>query len=155
MNFNIDESVYLGRGWTFPIRRDPSGRYALVTGDEDIRQAIRVILGTVPGERQMRPNFGCRIWELLFDPNTPATHALMAQYVREALAMWEPRIAVREVHVQSWQGSPGESVRNSALANGELVVVEISYEIKTTHDERSIVHPFYLSTEPGQLEEDR
>lgn len=122
---------FLGKGLAFPLSVTPRGELALVTGAEDIEQAITIILETMPGERVMRPSFGCRIWELVFAPNNAETHALAAYYVRQALAFWEPRIEVSEVVVR---------------AENEFGAMEISisYTIKSTHDPRAIIFPFYL-----------
>jgi hypothetical protein len=92
---------YLGTGWAFPFGFDSAtGGVATSTAEENIRQCISVILATKPGERQMLPRFGCRIHELLFAPNTRATAAMIAHHVREALAIWEPRIEVTHVDAQ-------------------------------------------------------
>jgi phage baseplate assembly protein W len=125
---------FLGQGLTFPLATNPRGELALVTGDEDIEQAIMLILETMPGERVMRPEFGCRVWELVFAPNNAETRAMAAYYVRQALAFWEPRIAV------------GEVVVTSANDSGALQV-SIKYTVKDTHDPRSIIYPFFLMGE--------
>jgi hypothetical protein len=85
----------------------------------------------------MRPEFGCRARELLFAPRNTATEKLLIQYVEQALARWEPRIEVRDVRVV-----------NDAAGDGAWLV-EILYQIKDTHDERSIVYPFYILDEEG------
>ena len=126
---------FIGQGIAFPFRANARGDVALSAGVVDIEQSIRVILSTVPGERVMRPTFGCRAWELVFDPNHAATHALMTEYVREALTMWEPRITVERV----------DSFRDPKRP--EVLIVEIRYAIKSTHDERSIVYPFFVDAE--------
>lgn len=122
---------YLGKGLAFPLSLTPRGEMALVTGAEDIEQAIQIILETMPGERVMRPGFGCRIWELVFAPNDAETHALAAYYVRQALMFWEPRIEVNDVRVRS-------------LNDAGVLELAIAYTIKSTHDTRAIVFPFYL-----------
>jgi hypothetical protein len=94
-------------------------------------------LETAPGERVMRPEFGCRIHELIFDPRNAATEGLMIYYVEQALGRWEPRIDVLEVDVLPVSGQDA------------TLLVEIKYRIKATHDERSIVYPFYLMGEEG------
>lgn len=121
---------FLGVGWAFPIGVE-QGRIAVARGDNDIEQAIRMILLTPKGQRVMRPEFGCQIHELLFAPNNSATSALAATYVEEALMMWEPRIQVRSVDVSV---DPDHE--------GRLLVI-LDYEIKQTHDKRSLVFPFY------------
>lgn len=128
-------NAYLGRGLAFPFQVNPRGEIALVDGTRDIEQSIRIILGTRPGERVMRPEFGCRAQELLFEPRDAATESLLQTYVMEALTRWEPRIEVTGVNVYVNEES------DSAL------FAEVLYYIKATHDERSIVHPFYVAGE--------
>ena len=94
-----DTPDIIGRGFTFPFRVDKTGSIALTTGADDIDSAMRVILCTAPGERVMRPEFGCKIWDLLFEPIDANTLGLMAEYVRLALSQWEPRAIVDDVTV--------------------------------------------------------
>ncbi len=135
MNENIRDREYIGQGLAFPLQVDPRGGIALATGTHDIEQAIRIILMTAPGERVMRPEFGCRIHELVFAPHDAATESLASYYVQIALERWEPRIELREVEVVTDPARDG------------VLLVEIKYLVKDTHDERSIVYPFYLSGE--------
>ena len=135
MNSNIRDREYIGQGLAFPLQIDPQGGIALAAGRRDIEQAIRIILGTAPGERRMRPEFGCRIHELVFAPRNAATERLVVYYVQEALERWEPRIELRDVEVAPTPGHDG------------ALLVEIRYQVKDTHDERSIVYPFYLAGE--------
>jgi uncharacterized protein len=130
-----DAKAFLGNGLNFPLRMNVKGEVMLVTGSEDIEQSIRIILGTRPGERVMRPTFGCRAYELLFEPRSAATVSLMQEYVSQALQMWEPRIEVLSVNVVADE------------ANDGALLVEISYYIKSTHDTRSIVYPFFIEPE--------
>ncbi len=129
------DKEFVGQGLAFPLQVNARGELALVTGSTDIEQAIGIILGTIPGERVMRPEFGCRAWELVFAPNNASTRSLLILYVRQALEFWEPRINLLRVEVRT---DPNEE---SAL------LVEIEYEIKATHDQRSIVYPFYIMGE--------
>lgn len=126
------EHDIVGRGWAFPPRIGPQGGLALTTGRNEVRQAIEIILRTAPGQRVMRPTFGCRLHELIFAPNNTHTAALARRHVEEALGMWEPRINVIGVEVR-----PDPD-------NAACLLIEIEYEIKATHDRRSLVHPFYL-----------
>lgn len=137
MDENIRNREFLGQGLAFPLQLDPRGGIALASGERDIEQAIRIILETAPGERVMRPEFGCRIHELIFAPHNATTEGLLIHYVRQALVRWEPRIEVQEVDIAS------DTYDRSAL------LVHIYYLIKDTHDERSIVYPFYLMGEEG------
>jgi uncharacterized protein len=94
-----DRRDRLGRGWAFPPGPDPSGAVALRAGSALVRQSILLILDTEPGERVMRPDFGCGLRRYLMEPNTPATRAAIAREVEAALGAWEPRIELREVEV--------------------------------------------------------
>jgi phage baseplate assembly protein W len=125
----------VGKGWAFPPRIDPQGGIALTTERSELDQAIGIILSTSPGQRVMRPNFGCRLHELVFAPNNSQTAAQARQYVEEALGMWEPRIRVISVNVRP---DPEDYAR---------LLIEVQYEVKVTHDQRSLVHPFYLIPE--------
>lgn len=122
----------VGRGWAFPPQLDDRDRMALSQDDADIRQAIYIILMTAPGERVMHPDFGCRIHELIFAPANDETAATAERYVNEALGRWEPRVRLERV-----------TATPSNAQNGQLDI-EIEYEIKSRHDRRSLVVPFYL-----------
>lgn len=136
MDSNIRNREFLGQGWAFPLQFSPRGQIALAQGERDIEQSIRIILETVPGERVMRPEFGCRAKELLFAPKNAATQALLIRYVEQALTRWEPRINVISVEVLNAPGPDG------------AWTAAINYQIKDTHDTRSIVYPFYIQEEP-------
>src|SRR5512143_3190024 len=123
--------TFLGNGLSFALRTNPRGEIALVSGTEDIEQAIRIIISTRPGERVMRPTFGCRAHELLFEPFSASTMSLLQESVLEALRMWEPRIEETSVNVITESNGVG------------ALMAEIEYYIKSTHDTRSIVYPFY------------
>ena len=121
---------FIGSGWSFPGAISPSGSVRLSSGAEDIDAAIRMILSTVPGERVMRPDFGCAIWNFIFDPLTAGTLGLIEQAVREAIARWEPRVRPDRVHAVADDG------------NG-TVLIEIGYQVRSTNDYRNLVFPFY------------
>lgn len=134
-NNEVREREFLGRGLAFPLQYDPRGGIALTSGEQDIVQAIRIILMTAPGERVMRPEFGCRIHELVFAPRDAATESLAVYYVKEALDRWEPRIELQDVRVFPTPEREG------------VLMVEVLYKIKDEHDQYSIVYPFYLAGE--------
>ena len=131
------ENPLIGRGWAFPVGVDGAGGIALASGTDEIDESIALILGTSLGERVMRPNFGCRIHELVFHPLNGATLGLAKKYVEEALGWWEPRIDVLEVRPQADE-------RDAQM--GKLLIW-ITYEVRATHDQRSLVYPFYLIRE--------
>jgi phage baseplate assembly protein W len=131
---------FLGNGWAFPITVDARGRISLARQERDIEEAMRIILLTPKGQRVMRPEFGCQIHELLFAANDATTAGLAAYYVEDALNMWEPRIQVLNVNARPDPTDPGR------------LLVDIDYEIKATHDRRSLVFPFYRI--PGEGEND-
>ena len=124
-------SDFLGVGWAFPVSVDARGRIALARQERDIEEAVQMILLTPKGQRVMRPDFGCQIHDLTFSPNDATTAGLAAYYVKEALGMWEPRIRVQDV-------STSIDPRNASR-----LLIEIHYEIKASHDRRSLVFPFY------------
>jgi phage baseplate assembly protein W len=106
----------------------------LTADRNEIEQAIDIILSTSLGQRVMRPDFGCRLFELVFAPNNTQTAAQARRYVEEALGMWEPRIQVQQVEVRQ------------DTQDRNVLLIQITYELKATHDRRSLVYPFYLET---------
>lgn len=123
---------HVGRGISFPMGVDHTGAISLTRGADDVDGALRVVIATAPGERVMRPAFGCRIWDLLFEPINATTLGLMAQAVRDAVAQWEPRVELEDVEVVPDDDAPG------------LVRISLTYRIKTTNDRRNLVYPFYV-----------
>ncbi|GAB1420218.1 GPW/gp25 family protein [Anaerolineales bacterium] len=124
---------FVGRRLAFPPKPGNHNQFSLVSDDVAIRQAIYVIIFTVPGERVMRPEFGCQIHELIFDPANEETAILAERYVREAILRWEPRIDIMSLEVD-----PGDAGR------GELMI-RIQYLIKGQYEPRSLVYPYYLN----------
>ncbi len=118
------------------MRIDGRGGIQLSRGDQDVEEAIRLILATPIGERRMRPRFGCGVHDLVFAANDATTHGLIRHRVQEALALWEPRIAVREIRVMM---DPTEATQ---------VLVEIDYTLRANNERRNLVYPFYLI--PGE-----
>lgn len=137
-DFTGERKDFLGRGWAMPVALDPrTGRVASVAYEEDIRQSIRIILETAPGERVMRPNFGCGIHELVFTALDSTTLQLIRSSVEEALRRCEARIDVLEVNVDE-----------DATAEGKLLV-EVEYRVRKTNQTGNLVFPFYFR-EGGQ-----
>ena len=125
-------SELVGRGWVFPPQLDTRGAVALTGAENELQQAIYIILSTYPGERVMRPEFGCRIQDYIFAPANFATAAAVKEEVKIALERWEPRINITEITVTPGGGALGQ------------LLVEVKYEVKANREERSLVFPFYL-----------
>lgn len=121
---------FLGRGWAFPVCPD-AGRTATAAYEEDVRQAIRIILGTDPGERVMRPDFGAGLNAFVFEPMSYTTTEALRNRVREALVEWEPRIDVEQVALEV---APDEG----------KVLINVSYRVRATNSRFNLVYPFYL-----------
>jgi phage baseplate assembly protein W len=122
---------FLGRGWKYPISIE-NEMIASSGGEDSIKESIRIILNTEKGERVMRPDFGCGIYELVFAQNSTSTASLMQFYIEEALLKWEPRIEVLNVSVV-----PDEDEQS-------LLIINIDYMVKTSNTRDNLVYPFYL-----------
>ncbi len=123
---------FLGRGWAFPVGVGLDDEVALVADADDIRQSIRLILETDPGERVMRPDFGAGLRRLVFEPINMATLTLVRHRVEEALVAWEPRIDVQDVVVSAEDAASGR------------LNIRIDYTIRATNTFYNLVYPFYL-----------
>ncbi len=132
MSLNGHERRFLGQGWRFPLDVDGRGGLSLTRGENDIEEAIIIVLSTAQGERVMRPEFGASIHDFVFAPNNATTAGLIAYHVQEALTRWEPRIQVTGVDVQP---DP---------LDGSRVLINIEDLVKATNDEVNMVYPFYL-----------
>ncbi len=130
----ITPSQLLGTGWNFPVAPDPrTGSLLYLSGPDKVRQSIWIILDTEPGERIMRPTFGCGLRRYLMKPNTSATRALIQYDVQQGLALWEPRINVQSVLV-----SPGD--------DPSLVLIQVAYIHTSDRRADSLIYPFYLES---------
>jgi len=128
---------FIGAGWAFPAGVDTRGGVALVRGDTELVQAMRLILSTYPGERPMRPDFGSRLRDFVFRSPDEPTKAELRQEVRTALLRWEPRVDVQSVDVKP---EPDDH---------SLLFIDIAYTPKGTNDRRNLVFPFYTIPEDG------
>jgi Bacteriophage baseplate protein W len=122
----------LGSGLAFPLAVDHRGAVALARGEDDVDQALQIILGTAPGERPMRPEFGCAVHDLVFEAIDAATVGRMETAIRAALDRWEPRVGVESIDFDL-----------SGVGDGRLVVT-VGYRIRATNDQRNLVYPFYM-----------
>lgn len=124
---------FLGRGWKFPVQVDrATGRFLLSEGEEDIAEAIRIILKTSRGERVMRPDFGCGLNDFVFGTTDDTTLRLLESDIRQAITVWEPRVTDVEVEVTQDEGKPGR------------MQIGITYVVRSTNNLFNQVYPFYL-----------
>lgn len=135
------EHDFIGAGWAFPVTVDARGAIALARGSDELEQAMRLILMTYPGERPMRPAFGSRLRDFIFEGATLENAAAIESVVQEALRRWEPRVDITGVEV-----TPG-------YEDTTTLYIDIRYIVKSTNDRRNLVFPFY--TIPVEREEAR
>ena len=125
---------FLGRGWSFPVGVDPAtGRVLGARWEEDIQQAVRLILLTGKGERMMQPEFGCDLRRFAFDHMDYTTRTQMEQEAQQALVRWEPRITDVEVHLER---DPGDDGR---------LLLHVSYVVRSTNNPYNLVYPYYIN----------
>ena len=129
-------SAFLGIGWAYPPTASATGEVATAAYEEDIRQAVWIILGTARGERVMRPDFGAGLDRLVFEPINTTTMSLVQHYAEEALVTWEPRIDSVAVAV-------------SADAPRGRLMLDVRYRVRTTNTFYNLVYPFYLMEARG------
>ena len=106
----MDAGKIFGRGISFPPRVGPDGRVAWSVGEQNIREAIRVILLTELRERLRLPEFGGSLSQFLFEPNTVTTRHLIQERITQALTQWEPRIRVETVQVEPDPSDPQAAI---------------------------------------------
>src|SRR5262245_40035917 len=133
---------FIGQGWAaFPMRVDATGSIALVSREQELEEAMRLVLCTAPGERPMRPEFGCRIHDYVFAPADATTAGMLAYAVRNALLRWEPLVDI------------GEDVVRPVPDDAVTMLIDIRYTVKGANDPRNLVFPFYvIPPEEGALE---
>ena len=123
---------FLGRGWTFPVKTDGAGRIALSEFEEDIREAVRIILLTARGERVMRPDFGTGLHDFVFETMSVTNIGAFQSAIQNALIEWEPRIELLAVNVEADAGEVGK------------LLINIDYEVRATNTQFNLVFPFYV-----------
>ncbi|MDZ8228188.1 MULTISPECIES: GPW/gp25 family protein [unclassified Nostoc] len=129
MNFNTN---FLGVGWEFPVQLNEKGKITMAYYEQNIRKAIRMIIETAPGERVMRPDFGCGIHNFVFAVNSAGTATRVASKVTESLIKWEPRIDL--INVNAFPDSD----------KAYILLISIDYRVRATNNEFNMVYPFYL-----------
>lgn len=129
---------FLGRGWKFPVGVNPTtGRIAMSVHVEDIKESIRIIISTAPGERLMRPDFGCGIHDLVFSTISPPTIGLFESRVREAISKWEARVDIVSLDISSKDADRGK------------LEINLNCRVRDTNSEFNFVFPFYLTEGAG------
>jgi phage baseplate assembly protein W len=128
---------FLGVGWGFPVQPGPDGDVALAEYEESVRQSVWIILGTSPGERVMRPDFGCGLNDLVFSVGGAQTAGAVADEVQRALVAWEPRLDLLAVSAE-----PDGVV-------GDTLLIQIEYRVRATNNVFNLVYPFYLEQAGG------
>jgi phage baseplate assembly protein W len=125
-------SDIIGTGIAFPLGIDHGGGLALAGGAQDVEQAMSIILSTAPGERPMRPEFGCGVHDYVFDVLDARTLGRMEAEIRQALERWEPRIDVLDVDF------------DVGVTGGGRLPITIEYRMRATNNVRNLVYPFYV-----------
>jgi hypothetical protein len=144
--------LFLGRGLGFPVSLSSQGKLQVAEYEESVRQSILIILGTAKGERVMRPDFGCGIYDLVFEVNTPSTAGRVSQSVQDALLVFEPRIDVINVNVNSGIVARNRQTNEEEIqlaSNGDVMLIGIDYRVRATNNVFNLVYPFYLERSPG------
>lgn len=124
---------FLGKGWTFPVNVTPGAQIAMSQYENDIREAIWIILGTSKGERIMRPDFGCGIHDFVFTSVNRSVLTLIEDSIRDALVRWEHRIEVINISTSSERMNEGK------------LSINIEYKVRSTNNRFNLVYPFYLT----------
>jgi uncharacterized protein len=133
----ISNKSFLGVGWSFPVA-ETAGQTDMAQYEEDVREAVLIVLLTNPGERIMRPTFGAGLNDFLFEPINSTTMATIQQRVEDSLIDWEPRIDVVSVSVAP------DTTNNATL------LIDIEYRVRATNNVGNLVYPFYLGEGPAQ-----
>ena len=126
---------FLGVGWKYPVQLNQERVIERSQYEQKVRESIWIILSTAPGERVMRPNFGCGIHAFVFAPNNTRTLGLVQFQVEQALTRWEPRIDLERVEAQSDIQDPAK------------LLISIDYRLRGTDSRFNMVYPFYLQRE--------
>ena len=129
MSWKFMSKPFLGVGWSFPMGTDKSGELRLAEYEDSVRQSIWLILGTSKGERVMRPDFGCGLYDFVFEVNSASTAGRISREITDALLFLEPRIDVVNVEVQP---------------EGGALMISIDYQVRATNNMFNLVYPFYL-----------
>lgn len=131
------DTDFVGAGWAFPIRLDQNGGVALVRRERELEEAMHIILSTYPGERPMRPDFGSRLRDYVFQGIDASMMSRLGHEVETALMRWEPRVDIVNVTISRDADRPN------------MLHIDIDYSVKRTNDRRNLVVPFYTIPDDG------
>lgn len=139
MKTPAQHAAFLGRGWSFPPTFDELNLgVEMAAGEEDVRQALRLIFAVNPGERQMMPEFGCNLRQFAFATLNESVLTMIEQAVQSALLHYEPRIDVKRVSVAAGVG-----------AESRGIVITVEYVVRTSNRRYNFVYPYYLNEATG------
>ncbi len=132
----MEDSGFLGRGWGFPLVFEKQGHHAIVSrmveGESDINESLRILLSTRPGERLIKPEYGCHLHQMVFESNDVTTKTRIKEMVRKAVLFFEPRVELMSVEVQDRDGKEGQ------------IAIKLEYVIRSTNSRGNMVYPFYF-----------
>jgi hypothetical protein len=126
-------NAFLGRGWSFPPTFTKEREEVEMSSEEqDIHESIEILLSTRVGERIMKPEYGCNLDELIFNPIDRNLITYVKRLVESAIILYEPRVKLERVIINTERQSEG------------VIIIELDYLIKTVNSRRNLVYPFYL-----------
>ncbi|MDG1331960.1 MAG: GPW/gp25 family protein [Crocinitomicaceae bacterium] len=127
------DTLFLGRGWSFPTTFVKTNReVTMESGEDDIKQSLEILLGTTPGERIMHPDFGCNLKDYLFQPMSTTLKSIVQDIVKTAIVKFEARIDLLSINLNTEQELDG------------VLLIEINYTVRATNSRSNYVYPFYL-----------
>lgn len=136
---------FLGKGWAFPPEFNyEMGTVKTVNDEEDIRQSLRIILGTIPGERVMFPTFGCGIRKFVFESNDPTQISMLRDAIYDAILYHEPRIKLEKIEIKDNTQIKDKAQMESWMQIEGLIHIHIYYTVIITNTRSNMVYPFYL-----------
>lgn len=127
-----EEKSYLGTGWSFPVSFSKGKGVAMVSADEDIRQSLRILLSTIPGERIFRNDYGCSICEWVFSKMNLSEKTRIVNIIEMAILEGEPRVKAESVDIEIKDEREG------------ILWINIEYTVGQTNSRGNMVYPFYI-----------
>lgn len=129
----MEDKSFLGSGWAFPPEFDKiTNENKVVSAEDDINESLYILLSTTPGERVMRPAFGCGIKSMVFESITESILTMMKDLITKAILFFEPRITLNSIDI------------NTELVNQGTLLIQIFYMIRSTNTRSNMVYPYYF-----------